>query len=101
MGIFDQLALCIKNGPFTSTDGAGTCSPTKPGKYRRGGIPGGSTEITEGEEHPGDGGRRFKNSALGMDVETRPVEVLFGEYGGGPGCFSIHLPSGRGGGSLE
>lgn len=43
--------------------------PNQPGKYRRGGIPGGSTEITEGEEHPKIGGRGFRNSALGMDVE--------------------------------
>lgn len=45
------------------------------------------------------GGRGFRNSALGMDVEIGGqwrsyLEKM--EGGGGPGCLSIHLPGGRG-----
>lgn len=46
-------------------------------------------------------GRRFKNSALGMDVETRPVEVLFGEYGGRSGVLLNTFAQWAWGGSLE
>lgn len=46
-------------------------------------------------------GRRFKNSALGMDVETRPVEVLFGEYGGRSGVLLNILAQWARAGSLE